>query len=168
MSTILVENFEDGVTLFTINRPERRNAICSRTAVALQQAFAEFDQSDQRVAVITGSGDLAFSAGADVNDVPELWRCIPTVGITTEKPVIAAIGGWCVGGALVLATMCDLIVAAENANFSYPEAKLGCADSAQGRDGDHHAGQTVRRASGVRGWHDQRSGAHGITGVARA
>ena len=125
MSTILVENFEDGVTLFTINRPERRNAICSKTAFALQQAFAEFDKSEQRVAVITGSGDLAFSAGADVNDVPELWRCIPTVGITTEKPVVAAIGGWCVGGALVLATMCDLIVAAENAHYSYPEAKLG-------------------------------------------
>jgi enoyl-CoA hydratase/carnithine racemase len=50
---------------------------------------------------------------------------VPTVGIATEKPIIAAVGGWCVGGALVMAMTCDLLVAAENAKFSYPEAKLG-------------------------------------------
>lgn len=125
MANITVENFDDGVTLFTIDRPQKRNAICSKTAVELQNAFAEFDASDQRVAVITGRGDVAFTAGADVNDVPELWRCIPTAGISTEKPVIGAIGGWCVGGGVVLAAMCDLLVVAENAKFSYPEAKLG-------------------------------------------
>lgn len=125
MDRILVEHRDNGVTLVTINRPERRNAICARTAVELQQAFAEFDRSAQRVAVITGAGDAAFSAGADVNDIPELWRCTPTVGITTEKPVIAAVAGWCVGGGLIVPMMCDLIVAAENTRFSYPEAKLG-------------------------------------------
>jgi enoyl-CoA hydratase/carnithine racemase len=125
LNPILVDRRDDGITLITINRPERRNAICSKTAVALQQAFTEFDRSSQRVAVITGAGDAAFSAGADVNDIPELWRCIPTVGIDTEKPVIAAVAGWCVGGGLILPMMCDLIVAAENTRFSYPEAKLG-------------------------------------------
>ena len=125
MNPILVDRRDDGITLITINRPERRNAICSKTAIALQQAFTEFDQSSQRVAVITGAGDAAFSAGADVNDIPELWRCIPTVGIDTEKPIIAAVAGWCVGGGLILPMMCDLIVAAENTRFSYPEAKLG-------------------------------------------
>lgn len=125
MANITVENFDDGVTLFTIDRPQRRNAICSQTAIDLQNAFAEFDASEQRVAVITGRGDIAFSAGADVNDVPELWRCIPTAGISTEKPVIGAIAGWCVGGAVVLAAMCDLLVVADNTKFSYPEAKLG-------------------------------------------
>ena len=125
MSVVTVKDFDDGVTLIAINRPERKNAICSDTALQLQQAFATFDASGQRVAVITGTGNDAFSAGADVGKLPELWRCIPTVGITTEKPVIAAVGGWCVGGALVLAMMCDLLVAAENARFSYPEAKLG-------------------------------------------
>jgi enoyl-CoA hydratase/carnithine racemase len=126
MERIRVTDFEDGTTLIAIDRPQRRNAICAVTALELQQAFAEFDRSaTQRVAVITGTGDDAFSTGADVSDIPELWRCIPTVGITTEKPVIAAVGGWCVGGALVLAMMCDLLVAAENARFSYPEAKLG-------------------------------------------
>ena len=125
MSVVTVQNHDGGVTLISINRPERKNAICADTAIGLQRAFAEFDASEQRVAVVTGAGNDAFSAGADVSKLPELWRCIPTVGITTEKPVIAAVGGWCVGGALVLAMMCDLMVAAENAKFSYPEAKLG-------------------------------------------
>jgi len=125
MSNITVEHKDNGVSLFTINRPNKRNAICSQTAIDIQDAFAEFDASNQRVAVITGSGDQAFTAGADVNDVPELWRCIPTAGIRTEKPVIGAIGGWCVGGGVVLAAMCDLLVVADNAKFSYPEAKLG-------------------------------------------
>jgi enoyl-CoA hydratase len=123
---ILVDRRDDGITLITINRPERRNAICSKTAVDLQQALEEFDRSPtQRVAVITGAGDLAFSAGADVNDVPELWRCIPTVGVDTDKPIIAACAGWCIGGGMILPMMCDLVIAAENARFSYPEAKLG-------------------------------------------
>lgn len=125
MEKILVTDYADGTTLIAINRPERKNAICAQTAIELQQAFAAFDQSEQRVAVLTGTGNDAFSTGADVTNLPELWRCIPTVGITTEKPIIAAVGGWCVGGAMVVTMMCDLMVAAENARFSYPEAKLG-------------------------------------------
>lgn len=123
---ITVQQGEDGVTLVTINRPERRNAICKRTALEIQAAFAEFDRTDgQRAAVLTGTGNDAFSGGADVTDLPELWRCVPTVGITTEKPIVAAVGGWCVGGAMVVVMMCDLLVVADNAKFSYPEAKLG-------------------------------------------
>lgn len=125
MEMVQVTDNPDGTTLITINRPARKNAICATTARELQQAFAEFDQSEQRVAVLTGAGNDAFSAGADVTNLPELWRCVPTVGITTEKPVIAAVGGWCVGGALVVAMMCDLLVTADNGKFSYPEAKLG-------------------------------------------
>jgi enoyl-CoA hydratase len=125
MSNIIVTDHEDGTTVIAINRPERRNAICAETALELQRAFAAFDASSQRVAVLTGTGNEAFSGGADVANLPELWRCVPTIGITTEKPIIAAVGGWCVGGALVMAMMCDLLVAAENAKFSYPEAKLG-------------------------------------------
>ena len=125
MEMVQVTNNPDGTTLITINRPARKNAICAITARELQQAFAEFDQSEQRVAVLPGAGNDAFSAGADVTNLPELWRCVPTVGITTEKPVIAAVGGWCVGGALVVAMMCDLLVTADNGKFSYPEAKLG-------------------------------------------
>src|SRR5690606_40315849 len=77
MPNVIVEDFSDGVTLITINRPERRNAICAQTAIDLQEAFHAFDASPtQRVAVITGAGNDAFSAGADVDSIPELWRCL--------------------------------------------------------------------------------------------
>jgi enoyl-CoA hydratase/carnithine racemase len=126
MQKVLVENNADGTTLITINRPERRNAICAETALALQKAFVDFERSArQRAAVITGAGNEAFSGGADTGNFPELWRCIPTVGFVTNKPIVSAVAGWCVGGALVLSMMCDLTVAAENAKFTYPEAKLG-------------------------------------------
>lgn len=126
MDRIKVTEFDDGVTLIAIDRPDRRNAICAQTAIELQQAFAAFDRNaTQRVAVLTGTGDDAFSGGADVKDLPELWRCVPTVGIATDKPIICATAGWCVGGAMVVAMMCDLLVAADNTKFSYPEAKLG-------------------------------------------
>ena len=72
----------------------------------LQQAFLAFDEDPtRRVAVLTGAGNDAFSAGADINEWPELWRAIPTVGFETDKPIIAAVSGWCVGGALVMAMM---------------------------------------------------------------
>ena len=76
-------------------------------------------------AILSGVGTRAFSGGADVNDLPELWRCIPDVGFRTDKPIIAAVSGWCVGGGIVIAMMCDLMVASDNAVFYYPEAKLG-------------------------------------------
>src|SRR3954471_4404924 len=124
MSVVTVEN-RGPISIIAINRPEKLNAINKAVAIELQQAFAEFDRSEQRVAVLTGTGERAFSSGADVTDLPELWRCVPTVGITTEKPVIAAVSGWCIGGGLVMAMMCDLLVAAEDAKFSYPEGKVG-------------------------------------------
>ena len=113
------------VSLIRINRPDKLNAISSAVAMELQTAFRAFDASDQRVAIISAAGERAFTAGADVNDLPELWRCIPGVGFTTDKPVIAATSGWCVGGGVVLVMMCDLLVAAESTVFYYPEAKLG-------------------------------------------
>jgi anaerobic selenocysteine-containing dehydrogenase len=124
MAQITIEQHGQ-VTLFTINRPQRKNAICKDTALELQAGFTEFDRSAQRVAVITGAGDDAFSAGADVGNLPELWRCIPGAGFSTDKPIIAATAGWVVGGAMVLTMMCDLLVAADNSKFSYPEARLG-------------------------------------------
>src|SRR5712671_7774332 len=124
MSVVSVEE-RGPVSIISINRPEKLNAINKAVAIELQEAFAAFDRSDQRVAILTGRGGRAFSAGADVTDLPELWRCVPTVGIATDKPIIAAIGGWCIGGGLVMAMMCDLLVASESAKFSYPEGKVG-------------------------------------------
>ncbi len=124
MSVVAVEQ-RGAVSVIRINRPDRLNAISKAVAEELQAAFQAFDASDQRVAVISAAGERAFTAGADVSDLPELWRCIPGVGFTTDKPIIAATSGWCVGGGIVLVMMCDLLVAAESTVFYYPEAKLG-------------------------------------------
>jgi len=124
MSVVTVEE-RGPVSVIAIDRPEKLNAINKAVAIELQDAFAAFDRSEQRIAIITGKGGRAFSAGADVTDLPELWRCVPTVGIVTEKPIIAAVSGWCIGGGLVMAMMCDLLVATESARFSYPEGKVG-------------------------------------------
>ncbi|MBN8890893.1 MAG: enoyl-CoA hydratase [Acetobacteraceae bacterium SCN 69-10] len=124
MSVVTIEA-QGAISIIRINRPDRLNAISSAVAVELQRAFEDFDRSEQRVAVLSAAGERAFSAGADVSDLPELWRCIPNVGFRTNKPIIAATSGWCVGGAIVMVMMCDLMVSAESTQFYYPEAKLG-------------------------------------------
>ncbi len=124
MSVVAVEA-NGPVSIIRINRPEKLNAISSAVAVELQQAFEAFDASDQRVAILSAAGDRAFSAGADVTDLPELWRAIQGVGFHTDKPIIAATSGWCVGGGIVMVMMCDLMVSTEDTVFYYPEAKLG-------------------------------------------
>lgn len=124
MSVVTTEQ-RGPISIIRINRPERLNAISSAVAVELQQAFQEFDASDQRVAILSGAGTRAFTAGADVSDLPELWRAVPGVGFHTDKPVIAATSGWVVGGGIVLVMMCDLMVSTEDTIFYYPEAKLG-------------------------------------------
>ena len=120
----------EGVATITINRPQRMNAIDVAVEHGLEAAWRRFAASpEDKVAVLTGAGDRAFSAGRDkdVTAAPDFRRFTPGVFIPLDKPVIAAVAGWCVGGALVLVQMCDLCVAAENAKFVYPEAKLGFA-----------------------------------------
>ena len=125
MSVVTVEE-RGPISIIRINRPEKMNAISAAVAVELQRAFQAFDAAaDQRVAILSAAGDRAFTAGADVSDLPELWRAIPGVGFQTDKPIIAATSGWCVGGGIVLVMMCDLMVSAESTIFYYPEAKLG-------------------------------------------
>ncbi|HXA23879.1 MAG TPA: enoyl-CoA hydratase/isomerase family protein [Acetobacteraceae bacterium] len=124
MSVVTTEE-RGPVSIIRVNRPEKLNAISSGVAVELQQAFQAFDASGQRVAILSAAGERAFTSGADVTDLPELWRAIPTVGFTSDKPIIAATSGWCVGGGIVMVMMCDLMVSTENTIFYYPEAKLG-------------------------------------------
>lgn len=126
MAGINVENFDNGVSLFTLFNDGKLNAISASMAIDLQNAFFEFDADKTRkVAVITSKGNDSFSSGADLESIPEIWRCTPGMGITTNKPIIAAVSGWCIGGGLVMTMMSDLAVAADNAKFSYPEGKLG-------------------------------------------
>jgi enoyl-CoA hydratase len=138
--TLLVER-EGPVTVVTINRPERRNAVDSVCADQLRDAFLAFDADDeQSVAVLTGS-EGAFCAGADLKAVAEGdRRPIPDQGpgpmgptrLTLSKPVIAAVEGYAVAGGIELALWCDLRVAAENAilgvfcrRFGVPLCDLG-------------------------------------------
>ena len=125
MPAVTVED-RGAISIIRINRPERLNAINQAVAVEMQQAFKSFDADpDKRVAILSSAGTRAFTSGADVNDLPELWRAIPNVGFQTEKPIIAATSGWVVGGGIVLVMMCDLMVSTEDTQFYYPEAKLG-------------------------------------------
>jgi enoyl-CoA hydratase/carnithine racemase len=121
-----IKVWDDGpVRIVALNRPDKGNAISKTMAEEVQTAMKEFDASEQRVAVLTAMGNKAFSFGADVTEPPELWRAVPNVGWQTDKPLIAALEGWCIGGALVLAMMADLAVCGAKAKLYYPEAKLG-------------------------------------------
>jgi enoyl-CoA hydratase len=125
MPAVTVED-RGAISIIRINRPERLNAIGQAVAVEMQQAFKTFDADpDKRVAILSATGTRAFSSGADVNDLPELWRAIPNVGFQTDKPIIAATSGWVVGGGIVMVMMCDLMVSTEDTQFYYPEAMLG-------------------------------------------
>ncbi|MGE5525729.1 MAG: enoyl-CoA hydratase/isomerase family protein [Rhodospirillaceae bacterium] len=123
-SPVLYES-RDGVAVITLNRPEKRNAINNSMALALREAWLRLEESADRVAVLTHAGDH-FTGGADIKDPPaDFPACIPNVGVRLGKPVVAAVGGWVVGGGVVAVQMCDLCVADENARFMFPEAKVG-------------------------------------------
>ena len=117
--------------LVTIDRPERRNAVDGPTAAALLEAFERFAADDgARVLVLTGAGDVAFCAGADLKAIGSFDLDSPggPLGFTrlaSPKPTIAAVGGWCLAGGFELALWCDLRVAAESATFGCAERRWG-------------------------------------------
>ncbi len=115
----------DGVAIITLNRPEKRNAINNDVAIGLRNAWERLNSGEDRVGVITHAGEH-FTGGADIKGPPEDFPgCVPNVGMKLEKPLIAAVGGWVVGGGIVIVEMCDLCVAADDAKFMFPEAKVG-------------------------------------------
>ena len=121
----LIYESRDGVAVITLNRPEKRNAINNDMARALREAFERLNEGDDRVGVISHAGPH-FTGGADIKGPPEDFpACVPNVGVLLKKPLIAAVGGWVVGGGVVIVEMCDLCVAAEDAKFMFPEAKVG-------------------------------------------
>jgi enoyl-CoA hydratase len=117
--------------LVTIDRQERRNAVDGETAAALLEAYERFAADDgARVMVLTGAGEQAFCAGADLKALETLDPDAPAgpmgfTRLTPVKPAIAAIGGWCVAGGLELALWCDLRIASETARFGCLERRWG-------------------------------------------
>lgn len=135
------------VAVITLNRPERMNTIGSTMKPDLAQAFLQLARADERVraVVLTGAGDRAFCAGADIKEradhqitandffvaqkaTHDLLRDIEEF----EKPVIAAINGVALGGGLEIALCCDLRIAADHAKFGLPEARIGALPAAGG------------------------------------
>ncbi|HEX8930546.1 MAG TPA: enoyl-CoA hydratase-related protein [Actinomycetota bacterium] len=125
---------EDDITWLVIDRPERRNAINRAVGAGLWDGFRRFDADPQaRVLVLTGAGDRAFCAGADLEEMAALRTArppadmVPQLGANLEidKPVIAAVNGAAYAGGFLLAQMCDLCVAAEHATFAIAEARWG-------------------------------------------
>jgi len=134
--TLSVER-HGAVTLVTIDRPAALNALSSQVLEELIAAFAAFEaDDDQRCAVITGAGEKAFAAGADVREMAEkpladfyredtFSRWQSHLVNAVRKPWIAAVQGFALGGGCELAMMADFILAADTAKFGQPEIKLG-------------------------------------------
>ncbi|MBI1355538.1 MAG: hypothetical protein GC160_14435 [Acidobacteria bacterium] len=135
-SNLLLE-VRDRIALVTVNRPEKRNPLNLETVDEIGACFTKLaDDSSVGAVILTGAGDKAFVAGADINRLLEIaplrgrdWAVrgqrvferIERLG----KPVIAAINGWALGGGLELAMACHLRIAAETARMGQPEIKLG-------------------------------------------
>lgn len=126
-SDLVIYEVKDRTAIITLNRPNKLNALSHELGEELRAAWQRFQASDERVAIITGAGDRAFTAGADLSaSVPvDIWRFTPGLGVDVDKPVIAAVNGWCIGGGVCIVEYCDLCVMADSAKFSYPEAKVG-------------------------------------------
>jgi enoyl-CoA hydratase len=134
--TILVEQ-RGAVTLITLNRPQALNALNGQVLEELITAFATYEaDGTQRCAVITGAGEKAFAAGADIKEMADkpaadfyaddfFSRWTSHIVKSTRKPWIAAVNGFALGGGCELAMMADFIIAADSARFGQPEIKLG-------------------------------------------
>jgi enoyl-CoA hydratase/carnithine racemase len=127
-------HLEDGVAWLVIDRPEARNAINRAVGAGLWDGFRRFEADPAAaVLVLTGAGDAAFSAGADLKEMAALGMTVPPKdwvphlgrNLQVTKPVIAAVNGVALGGGFLLAQMCDLCVAAESARFGITEARWG-------------------------------------------
>lgn len=123
------------VGLVTLNRPKALNALSSELMIELGKALADFEQDDNIGAIVITGSEKAFAAGADITEMREKtymeaykqdfitdnWEAT----MKCRKPVIAAVGGYALGGGCELAMMCDFIIAADTAQFGQPEINLG-------------------------------------------
>ncbi|WP_420385615.1 enoyl-CoA hydratase/isomerase family protein [Roseivirga sp.] len=135
-SNILFEN-KDGIVHLTINRPDKLNALNIKTLEEIKDAFENiYDDSSIQGVIITGAGEKAFVAGADISEIAELSEVnarkfsengqeIFAAIENCHKPVIALVNGFALGGGCELSMACHMRVATANARFGQPEVNLG-------------------------------------------
>jgi enoyl-CoA hydratase len=139
-TSILVEH-EQHVGIVTLQRPKELNALNFQLVAELADALEDLDRDDAiGCIVLTGSGEKAFAAGADIKEMADKspvemmvggfssWERIRRI----QTPMIAAVNGYALGGGLELAMHCDMIIASENARFGQPEIQLGIIPGAGG------------------------------------
>ncbi|MEO7117731.1 MAG: enoyl-CoA hydratase-related protein [Candidatus Limnocylindrales bacterium] len=140
--TVRVETPGDGVALITLDRPEALNALDMQTMLDLVEALERLDVDESiRCVVLTGAGDRAFAAGADIKEMADAtpvslsvansfarWERIRRVRV----PIIAAVRGFALGGGCELAMACDILIASDDAVFGQPEIKIGVIPGAGG------------------------------------
>ena len=133
------------ILIVTINRPEARNAVNAAVHVGIGTALEEAEgDPDIRAVIVTGAGDKSFCAGADLvalsrgeslapdDAAQQAWGFGGFAAHPISKPVIGAVNGFAFGGGCELALMCDLVVAADHAQFALPEVKVGLFAAAGG------------------------------------
>ena len=145
----ILQHVSDGVGVITFNNPEKRNAMSLEMWEGLGKALAELhDDPDVRVVILTGAGGKAFVSGADISQFEKerhnaqaseeySRRSAAQRALLADypKPTIACISGFCLGGGMLVAMLCDIRIAADHSQFGIPAAKLGIA---YGYDGLRH------------------------------
>lgn len=138
----LLDINEEGIAVFTANRPEKRNAMSAECWKELAAFFNWAHTADEvRAIILTGAGEKAFIAGADLNSLAEKnsANCLNNLGEAANnaiencsKPVVCAVNGYALGGGCEIAIACDFRVVSENALFGLPETSIGILPGAGG------------------------------------
>ena len=136
MDFVKLERGDDGIVLLTVDRQEKLNALNPQVTEEIGQALLDVEQDEPRAIIVTGAGERAFVAGADISEMSkmepleakrftEIGHAAMALLDKSPIPTIAAVNGFALGGGCELALACDIRIAAENALFGFPEVGLG-------------------------------------------
>lgn len=139
---IIVEKLENGVGVITLNRPEAYNALCTPLLDEVSKAIKDFDEDSLIGAIVLTGGNKVFAAGADIKELATLdfasaynnefvkkeWQVLEK----HNKPIIAAVAGFALGGGCEMSLLCDITICDTTAKFGQPEVKIGTMPGAGG------------------------------------